>query len=264
MKAFISELTEKPMLVRNGKDLSDQFDYRYKGADNGSASAYFIKFRQSLFTAGVVMSKPGIGAEMPMSPGRPPLRLRLKIRIRSSRQLLRPKIGSAHLGTPYPTCAGFGRRKAFRCDGSCAKFAIGGPIAFHLVLETSDRPPRYEEKTLRYQRLTVCAQRGVRPERTAEPNRENLVHGLRPHFGSGHVTAHAAALSSLSAPRMTILSASSAKVPAAPWPRPRARASRRRAPPPWSGSLASTSDGSARRRHSATSSEIRRAADGAL
>ena len=41
MKAFISELTEKPMLVRNGKDLSDQFDYRYKGADNGSASAYF-------------------------------------------------------------------------------------------------------------------------------------------------------------------------------------------------------------------------------
>jgi hypothetical protein len=51
-KAFISGLTEKPTLVRNGKDLSDQFDYRYKVADDGSASAYFIKLRQSLFSYG--------------------------------------------------------------------------------------------------------------------------------------------------------------------------------------------------------------------
>jgi hypothetical protein len=39
MKDFISGLTEKPTLVRNGKDLSDKFDYRYKVADDGSASA---------------------------------------------------------------------------------------------------------------------------------------------------------------------------------------------------------------------------------
>jgi hypothetical protein len=58
VKAFIAGLTEKPVLVRNGKDLSDQFDYRYKVADDLSASAYFIKFRQSLFAAGVVLSKP--------------------------------------------------------------------------------------------------------------------------------------------------------------------------------------------------------------
>ena len=58
VKAFIAGLTEKPTLVRNGKDLSDQFDYRPL-----SASAYFIKFRQSLFAAGVVMSKPGAGVE---------------------------------------------------------------------------------------------------------------------------------------------------------------------------------------------------------
>jgi hypothetical protein len=63
VKAFIAGLTEKPTLVRNGKDLSDQFDYRYKVADDLSASAYFIKFRQSLFAAGVVMSKPGAGVE---------------------------------------------------------------------------------------------------------------------------------------------------------------------------------------------------------
>ncbi|WP_316228478.1 hypothetical protein [Bradyrhizobium sp. SZCCHNR1039] len=63
MKAFIAGLTEKPTLVRNGKDLSDQFDYRYKVADDLSASAFFIKFRQSLFGAGVVLSKPGAGAE---------------------------------------------------------------------------------------------------------------------------------------------------------------------------------------------------------
>jgi hypothetical protein len=63
VKAFIAGLTEKPTLVRNGKDLSDQFDYRYKVADDLSASAYFIKFRQSLFAAGVIMSKPGAGVE---------------------------------------------------------------------------------------------------------------------------------------------------------------------------------------------------------
>jgi len=44
--------------VRNGKDLSDQFDYRYRISENGSASMYFIKFRQSIFGAGVVLSKP--------------------------------------------------------------------------------------------------------------------------------------------------------------------------------------------------------------
>lgn len=60
MKAFFAGLTEKPSLVRNGKDLSDQFDYRYSKADDGSASAYFIKFRQSLFGAGVALSKPAL------------------------------------------------------------------------------------------------------------------------------------------------------------------------------------------------------------
>jgi hypothetical protein len=63
VKAFIAGLTEKPTLVRNGKDLSDQFDYRFKVADDLSASAYFIKFRQSLIAAGVVMSKPAAGSE---------------------------------------------------------------------------------------------------------------------------------------------------------------------------------------------------------
>jgi hypothetical protein len=63
VKAFIAGLTEEPTLVRNGKDLSDQFDYRYKVAEDGSASAYFIKFRQSLFGAGVVLSKPGEGLQ---------------------------------------------------------------------------------------------------------------------------------------------------------------------------------------------------------
>jgi hypothetical protein len=63
MKAFVAGLTEKPSLVRNGTDLSDQFDYRYSKADDGSASAYFIKFRQSLFGAGVVLSKPGAAVD---------------------------------------------------------------------------------------------------------------------------------------------------------------------------------------------------------
>ena len=59
MKAFVAGLTEKPTLVRNGKDLSDQFDYRYRASEDGSASMYFVKFRQSIFGAGVVLSKPG-------------------------------------------------------------------------------------------------------------------------------------------------------------------------------------------------------------
>jgi hypothetical protein len=63
MKTFIAGLNEKPTLVRNVKDLSDQFDYRYKLADDLSASAYFIKFRQSLFGAGIVQSKPGAGVD---------------------------------------------------------------------------------------------------------------------------------------------------------------------------------------------------------
>jgi hypothetical protein len=68
MKAFIAGLSEKPVLVRNGKNLSDQFDYRYKVADDLGASAYFIKFRQSLFAAGVVMSKPGVSDEEGAAP----------------------------------------------------------------------------------------------------------------------------------------------------------------------------------------------------
>ncbi|MGC0322566.1 hypothetical protein ABIG06_003195 [Bradyrhizobium sp. USDA 326] len=58
MKAFVAGLANEPKLVRNAKDLSDQFDYRYSLADDLSASAYFIKFRQSLFGAGVVLAKP--------------------------------------------------------------------------------------------------------------------------------------------------------------------------------------------------------------
>jgi hypothetical protein len=58
MKAFVAGLTEKPTLVRNGKDLADQFDYRYRTSEDGSASMYFLKFRQSIFGAGVVLSKP--------------------------------------------------------------------------------------------------------------------------------------------------------------------------------------------------------------
>lgn len=58
MKAFVAGLTGKPTLVRNGKDLSDQFDYRYRTSDDGSASMYFVKFRQSIFGAGVVLSRP--------------------------------------------------------------------------------------------------------------------------------------------------------------------------------------------------------------
>jgi hypothetical protein len=58
VEAFIGGLAGKPTLSRNGKDLSDQFDYRYSVADDLSASGYFIKFRQSLFGAGVVLSKP--------------------------------------------------------------------------------------------------------------------------------------------------------------------------------------------------------------
>jgi hypothetical protein len=63
MKAFVAGLTEKPTLVRNGKDLSDQFDYRYRASEDGSASMYFIKFRQSIFGAGVVLSRPDQGME---------------------------------------------------------------------------------------------------------------------------------------------------------------------------------------------------------
>jgi hypothetical protein len=58
MKAFVADLTEKPTLARNGKDLSDQFDYRYRTSDDGNSSMYFIKFRQSIFGAGIVTSKP--------------------------------------------------------------------------------------------------------------------------------------------------------------------------------------------------------------
>ncbi len=58
MKAFVAGLANEPKLVRNAKDLSDQFDYRYSLADDLSASAYFMKFRQSLFGAGVVLAKP--------------------------------------------------------------------------------------------------------------------------------------------------------------------------------------------------------------
>lgn len=57
MQTFVAGLTGEPKLVRNAKDLSDQFDYRYRVADDLSASAYFIKFRQSLFGAGVLLSK---------------------------------------------------------------------------------------------------------------------------------------------------------------------------------------------------------------
>jgi hypothetical protein len=57
MQAFVAGLDGEPRLVRNAKDLSDQFDYRYRVADDLSASAYFIKFRQSLFGAAVVLSK---------------------------------------------------------------------------------------------------------------------------------------------------------------------------------------------------------------
>jgi hypothetical protein len=63
MKAFVAGLTETPTLVRNGKDLSDQFDYRYRTSDDGSASMYFVKFRQSIFGAGVVLSAPDEGME---------------------------------------------------------------------------------------------------------------------------------------------------------------------------------------------------------
>lgn len=63
MQAFVASLTDEPKLVRNANDLSDQFDYRYRVADDLSASAYFIKFRQSLFGAGVVLSKPDAGVE---------------------------------------------------------------------------------------------------------------------------------------------------------------------------------------------------------
>lgn len=59
MKAFVADLTEKPALVRNGKDLSDQFDYRHRKSEDGTSSMYFVKFRQSIFGAGVVLSKPG-------------------------------------------------------------------------------------------------------------------------------------------------------------------------------------------------------------
>jgi hypothetical protein len=63
MHTFVAGLTDKPTLVRNAKDLSDQFDYRYSVADDLSASGYFIKFRQSLFGAGVVLSKSESGVE---------------------------------------------------------------------------------------------------------------------------------------------------------------------------------------------------------
>jgi hypothetical protein len=59
IKSFVAGLSEKPTLLRHGKDLSDQFDYRYRTSDDGSASMYFVKFRQSIFGAGVVLSKPG-------------------------------------------------------------------------------------------------------------------------------------------------------------------------------------------------------------
>jgi hypothetical protein len=63
MKAFEADLTEQPTLVRNGKDLSDQFDYRYRTSDDGKSSMYFVKFRQSIFGVGVVRSEPGDGME---------------------------------------------------------------------------------------------------------------------------------------------------------------------------------------------------------
>jgi hypothetical protein len=47
---FMTEQIQKFVAGLNGepKDLSDQFDYRYRIAGDLSASAYFIKFRQSL------------------------------------------------------------------------------------------------------------------------------------------------------------------------------------------------------------------------
>ena len=63
MKTFVAGLTNEPRLTRNGKDLADQFDYRYQVADDLSASAYFVKFRQSLYGVGVVLSKPAAGLD---------------------------------------------------------------------------------------------------------------------------------------------------------------------------------------------------------
>ncbi|CUT11569.1 hypothetical protein BF49_2649 [Bradyrhizobium sp.] len=72
MNAFVAGLTEKPAIIRNGKDLFDQFDYRYRTADDRSASAYFIKFRQSIFGAGVALSKPDGGVEEAFDDGARP------------------------------------------------------------------------------------------------------------------------------------------------------------------------------------------------
>jgi hypothetical protein len=58
MKAFVAGLKGVPSLVRNGKDLSDQFDYRYGVAEDLSGSAYFLKFRQAIFGAGIVRALP--------------------------------------------------------------------------------------------------------------------------------------------------------------------------------------------------------------
>lgn len=43
---------------------TDLFDYRYSKAEDGSASAYFIKFCESLFGAGIVLSKSDPDAEV--------------------------------------------------------------------------------------------------------------------------------------------------------------------------------------------------------
>jgi hypothetical protein len=51
---FLS-LPARPPMVRNGRDLSDQFSYRYGVDDDRDVSAFFLRFRLSLIAIGLVV-----------------------------------------------------------------------------------------------------------------------------------------------------------------------------------------------------------------
>ncbi|WP_338309272.1 hypothetical protein [Bradyrhizobium sp. TM233] len=52
---FYMGLPARPPIVRNRRDLSDQFAYRYGKDDGGELSAYLLIFRRSLIVTGIVV-----------------------------------------------------------------------------------------------------------------------------------------------------------------------------------------------------------------
>lgn len=52
---LFSQLPARPALVRNGRDLSDQFAYRYGVSETQDASVYMLMFRHSVIATGFVL-----------------------------------------------------------------------------------------------------------------------------------------------------------------------------------------------------------------